>query len=96
MVEMNMRKTMVVEFTPEQLAEFQRPIVGAGGGQQFVRACQEKIKLTRHGGSDKWCAGTLTLVDSEIDTWFRYRDAYGSGGFQSRLGRGAKQETLIP
>jgi hypothetical protein len=80
---MNMNLQLTVFFTEEQAAEFLRHIEGEGGGQQFVRRCQEllRIELARSG------IRRLVLTGQDPERWFRYRDNYGSGGFQSRLGR---------
>lgn len=73
-----MNLTLTVYFTPEEWRLFMKPIVGNGGGQIFVRKCQAKA-CKQHRA--------LSLTGEDVNRWFRYRDNYGSGGFQQRMGR---------
>lgn len=82
-----MHLTLTVYFpTLDQYHEFMRHIEGEGGGQHFVRYCQQKMDTVNH---------RLTLTGEDVEKWFRYRNEYGSGGFQSRLGRGPQQDSLL-
>lgn len=88
-----MKLTLTVEFSEQERIKFMDSIAGAGGGQQFVRYCQSMLaaqNMRNPNGS-----ATLTLTGSDVDKWFRYRDEYGSGGFQSRLGRSEQQASLL-
>lgn len=67
-------------FTEGDAAAFMRPISGDGGGQRFVRACQAKMC-----GYPPTSGCYIPLAEEEFEKWIRYRDAYGRGGFQSRL-----------
>ena len=79
---------MQVSMSPSEFEDFMRPISGDGGGQQFVRKMQTLARKTTFGGA-------VMVTGDDVEKWFRYRDDYGSGGFQSRLGRGATQESLL-
>jgi hypothetical protein len=87
--DMNLPLTLVVEFSDVQHLAFMRSISGDGGGQQFVRYCQAKIARS---GVNRW---TLTLRGEDVERWFRYRDDYGDGGFQQRLGRQPQPAALF-
>lgn len=91
-----MKLTLIVKFTESEYVEFMGSIAGTGGGQEFVRHCQRLAGDQNNLGS-RQPTGTreLTLHDEDVNKWFRYRDAYGSGGFQSRLGRAAQQEGMF-
>lgn len=75
-----MHLSLTIHFTPDEWQHFMRPITGAGGGQIFIRRCQEHVDYRNR---------SLSLTGEDVDRWFRYRDQYGHGGFQSRLGHKA-------
>lgn len=75
-----MRIQMTVHFDREEWKNFMRPITGNGGGQVFIRTLQARADYRNK---------SIALTDNECARFFRYRDAYGGGGFQSRLGRTA-------
>jgi hypothetical protein len=88
---MNMRLQLRVKFTLAEFDEFLRPISGAAGGQQFIRRCQSMLR----GNYTLTGERVLVLDGEDAERWFRYRDAYGSGGFQSRLGRPPKAQKSL-
>lgn len=94
-VEMNMALELLVIFTSEQKDEFCRPIAGTGGGQNFVRRCGAMLLEQNENPGNTRVTWFLKINGSDPEKWFRYRDDYGDGGFQSRLGRKPKQKKLL-
>lgn len=78
-------------FDHKQWSAFHAFIAGSGGGQQFVRRMQG-LARTQHERTGRY---ELTIENDDVETWFRYRDEYGDGGFQQRLGRAPQQSSLL-
>lgn len=93
-VEMNMLLKLEIHFTRTQLEEFLRPISGDGGGQQFVRRCQSIVRQ-QNTRREPGTGAVLTLLGDDVERWIRYRNEYGDGGFQRRLGRTPEQASLL-
>jgi hypothetical protein len=81
-----MELTLIVSMTPAEFSKFIQPIAGDGGGQIFVRRMQDAARLQNRKAKTE-AKRELMISGSDVERWFKYRDNYGPGGFQTRLGR---------
>jgi hypothetical protein len=65
--------TLSIKLTPEEIRLLQKPVIGRGGHQSFLRRIQTKL----HGN-------ILKLEPYDVDMMIRYAQNYGEGGFQGR------------
>jgi hypothetical protein len=66
---------MSIVLSAEELELLMRPVRGKGGWQSLLRKLQRQVS-----------GATLVLDHSDVAKVCRYRDKYGSGGWQGRLG----------
>jgi len=66
---------VIVEFTPDEWAIFDRPVIGDGGAQNLLRELHESQVRPRQ----------LRTTYRLLDRAYGYAYAYGGGGFQDRF-----------
>lgn len=65
---------MTIVLTAAEVEQLRRPVNGQGGWQSLLRRLQSRL-----------VGSTLTLSPSDLARIRKYRDSYGTGGWQTRL-----------
>lgn len=66
---------MTIVLSSGEIAQLMKPVTGQGSWQRLLRRLQAQLK-----------GAVLTLTARDVAQVLKYREKYGTGGWQTRLG----------